>query len=278
MSDGTPLGALLIDEGFLTEAQLDAALAEQARSGKPLGRLLIEQGTISEADLVRTLARQVGLEFVDLDDRTHRRSVAVAGRPSRSPAGTRRSRSAGRTASSSSRWPTRRTSSRSTTSAPSPAPRSTPSSRPRARSSRRSSASTAWTARSTRSCRPRPTRPTRRPISTRSVGGRRGRADRQVRQPAHQPGRRTTARRDIHVEPTETRPAHPLPHRRRAARGDALAAQHPGRRDQPPQGHGRHQHRRAPHPAGRPHRDEGRRPQRSTCASRPCRPCTARRS
>ena len=77
MSDGTPLGALLIDEGLLTEAQLDAALAEQARSGKPLGRLLIEQGTISEAELVRTLARQVGLEFVDLNDRTIDGSVAA---------------------------------------------------------------------------------------------------------------------------------------------------------------------------------------------------------
>jgi type IV pilus assembly protein PilB len=63
-------------EGFLTEAQLDAALAEQARSGKPLGRLLIESGTISEADLVRTLARQVGLEFVDLADQIIDTSVA----------------------------------------------------------------------------------------------------------------------------------------------------------------------------------------------------------
>ena len=77
VSDGTPLGSLLIDEGLLTEAQLDAALAEQARSGKPLGRLLIEQGTISEAELVRTLARQVGLEFVDLNDRTIDGSVAA---------------------------------------------------------------------------------------------------------------------------------------------------------------------------------------------------------
>ena len=77
MSDGTPLGSLLIDEGLLTEAQLDAALAEQARSGKPLGRLLIEQGTISEAELVRTLARQVGLEFVDLNERTIDGSVAA---------------------------------------------------------------------------------------------------------------------------------------------------------------------------------------------------------
>jgi type IV pilus assembly protein PilB len=77
VSDGTPLGSLLIDEGLLTEAQLDAAVVEQARTGKPLGRLLIEQGTISEAELVRTLARQVGLEFVDLNDRTIDGSVAA---------------------------------------------------------------------------------------------------------------------------------------------------------------------------------------------------------
>jgi type IV pilus assembly protein PilB len=68
VSDGTPLGALLIEEGLLTEAQLDAAMLEQAESGKTLGRLLIEQGTISEVELVRTLSRQVGLEFIDLNE------------------------------------------------------------------------------------------------------------------------------------------------------------------------------------------------------------------
>jgi type IV pilus assembly protein PilB len=57
-------------EGLLTEAQLDAALSEQSRSGKPLGRILIESGTISETDLVRTLATQVGLEYFDLGDAT----------------------------------------------------------------------------------------------------------------------------------------------------------------------------------------------------------------
>src|SRR5207248_10298677 len=76
VTEGTPLGALLIDEGLLTEAQLDAALSEQTKSGKPLGRLLIEQGTISETELVRTLARQVGLEFIDLNDFTIDGSVA----------------------------------------------------------------------------------------------------------------------------------------------------------------------------------------------------------
>ena len=85
--------------------------------------------------------------------------------PSRWPAATRRSRSAGRTAGSSSRWPTRRTCSRSTTSARSRAPRCAPSSRPRRRSTRPSSASTGWTPTSTRSCRPRPRTPTTRPTS-----------------------------------------------------------------------------------------------------------------
>ncbi len=70
MSDGTPLGALLIREGLLTEAQLDAALADQGRSGKQLGRILIESGTISETDLVKALAKQVGLEYFELADAT----------------------------------------------------------------------------------------------------------------------------------------------------------------------------------------------------------------
>ncbi len=55
-------------EGLVTEAQLDAAVAEQTRTGKPLGRILIEAGTVSESDVVRTLALQVGLEFLDLGE------------------------------------------------------------------------------------------------------------------------------------------------------------------------------------------------------------------
>ena len=58
----------MLREGLVTEAQLDAALSEQSHSGKPLGRVLIESGTVSESDVVRTLARQVGLDFVDLND------------------------------------------------------------------------------------------------------------------------------------------------------------------------------------------------------------------
>ncbi len=68
MSHGAQLGTLLLNEGLITQADLDAALGIQGANGKPLGRILIEQGRISERDLVRTLANQVGLGFVDLDD------------------------------------------------------------------------------------------------------------------------------------------------------------------------------------------------------------------
>ncbi len=58
----------MLREGLVTEAQLDAALREQMASGKQLGRILIEMKAVEEADVVRALARQVGIEFVDLND------------------------------------------------------------------------------------------------------------------------------------------------------------------------------------------------------------------
>jgi type IV pilus assembly protein PilB len=63
------LGTLLVERGLCTSAQVDAAIAEQARTGVSLGRVLVAQGTITETDLVAALAAQVGLEFVDLHDR-----------------------------------------------------------------------------------------------------------------------------------------------------------------------------------------------------------------
>ena len=63
------LGTLLVERGLCTPAQIDAAVAEQARTGVSIGRVLVAQGVISEADLVASLAAQVGLEFVDLHER-----------------------------------------------------------------------------------------------------------------------------------------------------------------------------------------------------------------
>lgn len=60
------LGQILLEQGLLTDEQLDRALEEHRNTPKSLGRVLIDLGYIRERDLVRALAEQVGLEFVDL--------------------------------------------------------------------------------------------------------------------------------------------------------------------------------------------------------------------
>jgi type IV pilus assembly protein PilB len=62
------LGQILLEQGLLTEEQLNRALEEHRNTPKSLGRVLIDLGFIKERDLVRSLAEQVGLEFVDLSD------------------------------------------------------------------------------------------------------------------------------------------------------------------------------------------------------------------
>ncbi len=61
-----PLGEMLLTEGLITQAQLDAALKAQAERGLPIGQLLVEDGAVTEAVLMAALACQLGLEFVDL--------------------------------------------------------------------------------------------------------------------------------------------------------------------------------------------------------------------
>ena len=60
------LGTALINRGYLTQAKLAEALAEQKRSGRVLGRVLVENNYISEEQLARVIADQQGLTFVDL--------------------------------------------------------------------------------------------------------------------------------------------------------------------------------------------------------------------
>ena len=62
------LGDLLIQEGVLTQEQLEHALRIQKESGfsKKLGQILIDEGFVTPKVLLRTLASQLGYEFVDL--------------------------------------------------------------------------------------------------------------------------------------------------------------------------------------------------------------------
>jgi type IV pilus assembly protein PilB len=62
------LGEILLDEGLVTESQLVAAIDEQHVRGQSLGRTLVEIGFLTEGQLVAALARQVGMDFVDLDE------------------------------------------------------------------------------------------------------------------------------------------------------------------------------------------------------------------
>jgi type IV pilus assembly protein PilB len=71
------LGQILLEQGLLTQEQLEHALEEHRKTPRSLGRTLIDLGYIRERDLVRALAEQVGLEFVDLSD--HRIDPVVAG-------------------------------------------------------------------------------------------------------------------------------------------------------------------------------------------------------
>jgi type IV pilus assembly protein PilB len=55
------LGGLLVDRGLITEAQLEAAVNEQKRSGRRLGRVLVDQGVLSPDVLLDVLSAQLGV-------------------------------------------------------------------------------------------------------------------------------------------------------------------------------------------------------------------------
>ena len=59
-------GEALVQQGILTEEQLQRALIEQQTSGRPLGEMLVEQGLINSASLVQILARCLGVRGCQL--------------------------------------------------------------------------------------------------------------------------------------------------------------------------------------------------------------------
>ncbi len=57
------LGTLLVDEGLLTQTQLELALKEQRRTGRFLGQIVVDFGYVSPFSLARMLAAQHGVEL-----------------------------------------------------------------------------------------------------------------------------------------------------------------------------------------------------------------------
>ena len=54
------LGTIMLEEGFVTQPQLDEALAEQLRTSRPLGQVLVELGLVSAGAVANALADQHG--------------------------------------------------------------------------------------------------------------------------------------------------------------------------------------------------------------------------
>lgn len=57
------LGALLADEGLLTEVELELALVEQRRTGRLLGQIVVDRGYVSAFSLARVLSAQHGVDL-----------------------------------------------------------------------------------------------------------------------------------------------------------------------------------------------------------------------
>ena len=70
MNGGGHLGTVLLEDGLITEEILNRAIELTEETDDPLGRVLVDEGFIQEADLVRALARHIGIEFVDLSEIT----------------------------------------------------------------------------------------------------------------------------------------------------------------------------------------------------------------
>lgn len=62
------LGEILVDEGYITQEQLETALSLQKEGGELLGRILIEQGYLTERALARAMANQLGLPFLSTEN------------------------------------------------------------------------------------------------------------------------------------------------------------------------------------------------------------------
>lgn len=61
------LGDLLVEEGIVTQTQIEEALAAQKVTGRKFGATLIELGFLSEHQMLTFLSQQLGIPFIDLN-------------------------------------------------------------------------------------------------------------------------------------------------------------------------------------------------------------------
>jgi hypothetical protein len=62
-----PLGELLVEQFWITPADLEQALEEQEKSGRKLGQIVVENGFISVEGLTKVLLEQCGIDMSTQD-------------------------------------------------------------------------------------------------------------------------------------------------------------------------------------------------------------------
>ena len=62
-----PLGELLVEQAWLTPADLEQALEEQERTGQKLGQIVVDAGFISVEELTTVLLGQCGIDISTQD-------------------------------------------------------------------------------------------------------------------------------------------------------------------------------------------------------------------
>jgi len=62
------IGELLVQNGLITEKELQEAIEQQKKIGysKPLGQILVDEGLITEKILMEQISSQMGIEFIEL--------------------------------------------------------------------------------------------------------------------------------------------------------------------------------------------------------------------
>jgi len=71
------LGDLLIQEALITADQLDAALADQKKTGRKLGRIFVDRQWVTEVQIAKAVAHQLRAPFIDLATRVLKPEVAA---------------------------------------------------------------------------------------------------------------------------------------------------------------------------------------------------------
>ncbi len=72
------IGQILLEQGLVTQEQLDEALNVQKNTTEQLGRILVDLGYVSERDVLRAHAEQLGIPFLQLGEASIDEDVAKA--------------------------------------------------------------------------------------------------------------------------------------------------------------------------------------------------------